>query len=422
MPTLETRHVVTCFLRNRGDVLLLRRSEAVGSYRGMWGGVAGYAEGDPEAAAWREIKEETGLHEECTPVRAGEPFNVEDANLGIRWRVRPFLFDCARREVRIDWETTEAAWVAPPEMLRRKTVPQLWTSYQHVAPTVETIRSDAVHGAAYLSLRALEVLRDRGGVLAERGAPAYEAAEELRALARALCGARPAMAVVRNRLNRVMHACREDGRPEAVEEAAQRAVGQAVEADAEAARRAAGYVAGRRVLTLSRSGTLLEALLQADPPPEVYVAVSEPGREGIGVAETLDRAGLAVTLFPDAALAAVVEAQRVDVVLVGADTVLPDGSVFNKVGTHVAALAARTRLLPFYAAAASDKVTTDPDAVLAPNETATSYAGTERVETFAPRFEATPARLLSGVITEFGLLAPADLRDLAYELQGLEAW
>ena len=43
---METRPVVTCFLRSEAEVLLLRRSDAVGSYRGQWGGVAGHVADD----------------------------------------------------------------------------------------------------------------------------------------------------------------------------------------------------------------------------------------------------------------------------------------------------------------------------------------------------------------------------------------
>ncbi|MDX1746036.1 MAG: NUDIX domain-containing protein, partial [Halobacteriales archaeon] len=62
----EERHVVTVFLRNAGDVLLLKRSDAVGTYQSRWGAVSGYAEGDPDAAARWEIGEETGLLDHVT--------------------------------------------------------------------------------------------------------------------------------------------------------------------------------------------------------------------------------------------------------------------------------------------------------------------------------------------------------------------
>ncbi|MFB6095104.1 MAG: NUDIX domain-containing protein, partial [Halodesulfurarchaeum sp.] len=57
---MDATPVVTVFLRNEGAVLLLRRSEEVGSYPGAWGAVAGHAEGDPESQALAEVEEETG--------------------------------------------------------------------------------------------------------------------------------------------------------------------------------------------------------------------------------------------------------------------------------------------------------------------------------------------------------------------------
>jgi len=158
---LEVTPVVTCFLRAGGDVLLLRRSGEVGSYRGRWGAVAGYAEGDPAAAARREIEEETGLGSAVEPVRRGEPFEVVDRDLGKRWIVHPYLFDCSTREVTLDRESVECAWVPPTEILRRDVVPELWTSWRRVAPDEETVAADREHGSAWISLRALEVLRDR---------------------------------------------------------------------------------------------------------------------------------------------------------------------------------------------------------------------------------------------------------------------
>jgi len=56
-------HVATCFLRNRGEVLLVRRPDEAPTYPGRWAGVSGYVEDDesPEAAARREVAEETGI-------------------------------------------------------------------------------------------------------------------------------------------------------------------------------------------------------------------------------------------------------------------------------------------------------------------------------------------------------------------------
>jgi ADP-ribose pyrophosphatase YjhB (NUDIX family) len=131
-------HVVTCFLqRADGRVLLLRRSERVGTYRGHWGGVAGYLEPGvtPEAQARTEIAEEVGLADsDVSLAAAGEPLVVDDAALGRRWIVHPFRFAALRPErVRIDWESVAAEWVSPSELGERETVPGLLAAWERVA-------------------------------------------------------------------------------------------------------------------------------------------------------------------------------------------------------------------------------------------------------------------------------------------------
>ena len=83
---LEERHVVTSFLESEGEILILRRSGRVGTYRGRWTGVSGYVETTPDEQALVEIEEEAGLpHEDFEPIRKGEPLTVEDKELGARW-------------------------------------------------------------------------------------------------------------------------------------------------------------------------------------------------------------------------------------------------------------------------------------------------------------------------------------------------
>jgi ADP-ribose pyrophosphatase len=108
--------VVTVFLRHRGEVLLLRRSEDVGSYPGQWGAVAGHVDDeDPSASALREIEQETGLQEaDLRPQQQGAPFAVEDEDRGTRWRVHPFLFETETRAIETNWETDEAEWAPRP--------------------------------------------------------------------------------------------------------------------------------------------------------------------------------------------------------------------------------------------------------------------------------------------------------------------
>jgi ADP-ribose pyrophosphatase YjhB (NUDIX family) len=122
------RDVVTSFLVNSDEVLLVRRSNKVGTYQGRWSGISGFLE-DPTALqqAIREIFEETGIAGPAIRLIAeGAPLEVHDYQQQMCWVVHPFLFEIDDREgVRLDWENTELRWVAPEQMHNFHTVPQL---------------------------------------------------------------------------------------------------------------------------------------------------------------------------------------------------------------------------------------------------------------------------------------------------------
>lgn len=121
-------HVVTAFLRHAGEILLLCRSEEVGSYRGCWAAVSGYLEGpDALAQALREVEEETGIdRRELRLVAAGAPLAIADATLGRDWVVHPFLFELrVRPRVQLDWEHSTCRWVRPELLDDLQTVPSL---------------------------------------------------------------------------------------------------------------------------------------------------------------------------------------------------------------------------------------------------------------------------------------------------------
>jgi translation initiation factor 2B subunit (eIF-2B alpha/beta/delta family) len=417
---MDERAVVTCFCRHDGAILLLRRSDDVGTYRGKWGGVAGHAEGDPSRAARQEIREETGLtDDEVTLVRRGDPFPVADSEAGIRWVVHPFLFDATTRNIDPNWETAEYAWAAPTAILHRDTVPDLWESYDRVRPTVETVATDRDHGASYVSVRALEVLRDEAALVAveDGGDDGWERIAET---ARALLDARPSMSVVRNRVNRVMHAASDAGTASAVEHVAATAIAHAVSADRRAAERAAERIESARVGTLSRSGTVLTAL-QRGRPAAALVAESRPGREGVGVAETLAET-TDVTLTSDAAFAHTLSEWNADALLVGADTVLADGRVVNKAGTRSAAIASSFEGIVVYVVTAVDKLSPDGRIDLEERDAADLYDGDATLSVRNPTFDVTPPDCIDAVVTERGVLDAAAVEDIAAQHREHADW
>jgi len=401
--------VVTCFLRHRTAVLLGRRSDAVGTYAGCWAGISGYVEGgqiDAEDDARREIREETGV-DDAELVRAGDPVEVRDSDR--TWTVHPFLFEVASRDIEPNEEIAVHEWVSPPAIRDRVTVPGLWDAYAAVAPTVETVTNDGTHGSAWISVRALEVLRDRAAVA--------DSAEALVAVARELRDARPAMAALANRVNRVLSEA--DRTPEAIAERAQAAAEAAFDAD-DAAATLAAERCGASVATLSRSGTVLAALRDADP--SVLIGESRPACEGTGVAAELADDGLTVTLTTDAALAGELAARAPDSVLVGADAILADGSVVNKAGTRGLALAAAREGVPTYVVAAADKVRPDEAFHGETGDVTDLYDGDAPVTVANPIFDRTPGDLVSAVFTERGALDSEAIRAVAAEHRKNADW
>lgn len=134
---MEERHVVTCFMEYGGKILLLRRSQNVGTYKGTWAGVSGYIEADnsPFQQAVVEIGEELGLMEEDFElVMEGDTVEAVDEQLERKWIIHPYRFLLSESEkVKIDWEHTELKWIDPRDISHYKTVPKLSEVWKRIA-------------------------------------------------------------------------------------------------------------------------------------------------------------------------------------------------------------------------------------------------------------------------------------------------
>ena len=124
---LQEKRVVTCFLESDGEILILRRSERVGSYQGRWAGVSGYIEKTADEQALTEIAEETNSsQQDLTLIKKGKPLIIKDDKLGVKWVVHPYLFHINNRDkVKIDWEHKELRWIRPEDIDSYETVPKL---------------------------------------------------------------------------------------------------------------------------------------------------------------------------------------------------------------------------------------------------------------------------------------------------------
>jgi 8-oxo-dGTP diphosphatase len=138
---LQQTHVVSCFLlrtdMDQPRILIVRRSQRVGSYNARWAGISGFLETGvtPDEQAYTEIREETGLQgEQVRMLKRGTIVEHEDASIGRHWYIHPFLFEVLTPDaITRDWEATEMRWIVPLEILDFETVPKLEEAYRSAA-------------------------------------------------------------------------------------------------------------------------------------------------------------------------------------------------------------------------------------------------------------------------------------------------
>jgi ADP-ribose pyrophosphatase YjhB (NUDIX family) len=137
-PELRPTHVVTNFLLrtdgNEPRILIVRRSQRVGSYNARWAGISGFVEPGvtPDDQAYTEIREETGLQrDQLRMLKRGAVIEHADASLNRHWYIHPYLFEVLTPDaIKLDWEATEMRWIAPSELGNYETVPKLAEAYE----------------------------------------------------------------------------------------------------------------------------------------------------------------------------------------------------------------------------------------------------------------------------------------------------
>ncbi|MGH6912594.1 MAG: hypothetical protein ACREH3_02680, partial [Geminicoccales bacterium] len=174
-----------------------------------------------------------------------------------------------------------------------------------------------------------------------------------------------------------------------------------------------GHPAGAplRIVTISYSRSVRRVLehLARDRPVHVACSEGRPMLEGRRMAGRLAAAGIPVTFFTDAAIAhALDDAHEV---VVGADAVAPEWFL-NKSGTRLLVATAAQLGIPVYVVASREKfVGAEAARRLRPREgdPAEVWDPPRGVAVRNPYFEQVPVELVSGLITDVGVLPPAEV-------------
>ncbi|AFZ21827.1 S-methyl-5-thioribose-1-phosphate isomerase [Allocoleopsis franciscana] len=155
----------------------------------------------------------------------------------------------------------------------------------------------------------------------------------------------------------------------------------------------------------------------------VYASETRPRQQGAKLTSwECVHEGIPVTVITDNMAAHCMNRGMIDAVIVGADRIAANGDTANKIGTYSLAIVAKAHNIPFYVAAPLSTVDfklsngmeipieeRHPSEIYQIGETLVCPPG---VEFYNPAFDVTPADLITGIITEKGVVTPSELQNL----------
>ncbi len=160
---------------------------------------------------------------------------------------------------------------------------------------------------------------------------------------------------------------------------------------------------------------VIRAAIEQGKKIHVYADETRPFLQGSRLtAWELMKDGIPTTVISDNMAGAMMNQGKIGAIVVGADRIAANGDVANKIGTYTVAVLAKEHSIPFYVAAPFSTIDLDtPDGSKIPIEQrnpreVTHFAGKavtpEGVEIENPAFDVTPARFVTAIITERGIV------------------
>ena len=132
----KTAPVLTCVVKYKSGILLLKRSDKVGTYKGKWQVVAGYLdELKPlREKVLEELEEELKVSKKIIKkIVYGKRFSFKDKKINKTWIVHPVLAELKQKpKINLSGEHTEYKWIFPEEIKKYDAVPNLAKSLQKV--------------------------------------------------------------------------------------------------------------------------------------------------------------------------------------------------------------------------------------------------------------------------------------------------
>jgi len=134
------------------------------------------------------------------------------------------------------------------------------------------------------------------------------------------------------------------------------------------------------------------------------------------------------TLICDNMAASLMAKGKVDIIFAGADRIASNGDTANKIGTYMLAVLAKHHKVPFYIVAPRSTfdlaIKSGKQIPIEERkaEEVTHFAGIttapKGIKVYNPAFDVTPANLITGIVTEYGIIRPPYLKNISVSLRG----
>lgn len=118
--------VLVIYVKYKDKILLVKRSEKMLTYKGLWSCLAGFVDDEKamEDKVEHEIEEELGLRrEDIKAIHKGDTYLFIDKELSREWIRHLYLVEIGNPNIKLNWEHSEYIWVAPGEEKDLETTP-----------------------------------------------------------------------------------------------------------------------------------------------------------------------------------------------------------------------------------------------------------------------------------------------------------
>ena len=299
----------------------------------------------------------------------------------------------------------------------------------NVDDTAEAIRSMEIRGAGRIARAGADAIGNMAGT--HEWKDISEMRNDVLNAKKKLLDSRPTAVSLLNAIRYTLKGMDKCKNVKEAKELLMRNSAEFIKASEEAVKKI-GIIGSRRIkdgsviLTHCNSSAALECIKVAHRSGKkikVYATESRPWRQGILTVRELAKEGIDVTLIIDGAVRSVMK--KVDIVIVGSDTITSNGAVINKIGTSQLALAANESRVPFVVCGETYKISPQTlfgDMVTIEerdiSEIVRKGEVPDSVKVFNPVFDSTPARYIDGIVTEMGIVSPGSVYEIMVQQFG----